>query len=603
MDFLLEVEQEILLAEERLRRHASEAREESAFALQNEDEHAWGLRCQTRGAGQRDSTIAAAPLRGENGIPGRAAAESTLWASGGPAEHNDGLEPKVTDENRYRGAPEREQLIARLLIERELRIAHTGTSDAVGGAGREGCGGARNDGGSSQGGDDGGVYFASDLLAVPADADVGLEGPASSEDGVSGFRHGGGRREVDGGEQTSGAGGHFYYDMYGIDLPRPLPPPMKQHRPQQASLQPPTAPSPPKWWSGTPPPTRTTTSAAAPTSPTRITEDDGSGSPVRRHCQRQAAAAAVHLEQQCTFSPRINDDNHSSSAGRWRQQRQRPPPAPPTPERLAQLARDREAAYSERERLRLEAEAEAQRACTFRPNLCHRREKVGARDAGGGGSSGVGIGGGGDGRLEAVHERLHRAAREREAATAAARHLIQEAELTECTFWPRLVTTGAMPAVAEAAAPQQRRCIGSGGGSSGGGGGQSRAPLHERVWEVQRAKEERRRLLEAEQAEREGSTFQPRINSISVRLAAHAQHAHGAARNNAATASVAAGGAEAETVAERLMREAARAAERLQRRREEVDEEERRRSNYEPQLSSGTRRLVRQRPQLRAPFE
>lgn len=90
-----------------------------------------------------------------------------------------------------------------------------------------------------------------------------------------------------------------------------------------------------------------------------------------------------------------------------------------------ELARNRLGIYSERERQRREMqEEEVTRECTFRPRI--------ATAAAGATNDGDSDGGGG--RTVPFHERLHREAREREAARALAQHHVEAQALRECTF-------------------------------------------------------------------------------------------------------------------------------------------------------------------------
>lgn len=121
-------------------------------------------------------------------------------------------------------------------------------------------------------------------------------------------------------------------------------------------------------------------------------------------------------------------------------------PSPPTPAVLPrhpilncfekELARNRQALYSDRERQRREQQEEAEtKECTFRPNI------VASSAAGWGAAAEAAAEGtgydsdeaGGHRRLP-LHERLHKEAREREAARALAHHHLEKETLRECTF-------------------------------------------------------------------------------------------------------------------------------------------------------------------------
>ncbi|CAN0387555.1 unnamed protein product, partial [Ectocarpus sp. 8 AP-2014] len=90
-----------------------------------------------------------------------------------------------------------------------------------------------------------------------------------------------------------------------------------------------------------------------------------------------------------------------------------------------ELARDRQALYSDRERRRKELQEEAEtKECTFHPNVV-------SSSAAGRGAAGHGSGGAGA-RRPPLHERLHKEAREREAARALAHHHLEKEALREC---------------------------------------------------------------------------------------------------------------------------------------------------------------------------
>lgn len=95
-----------------------------------------------------------------------------------------------------------------------------------------------------------------------------------------------------------------------------------------------------------------------------------------------------------------------------------------------ELARNRQALYSERERRRKELrEEEETKECTFRPKISR------SRAAGWGMEEGARYGADGiEGGRPPLHERLHKEAREREAARALAHHHVEKEALRECTF-------------------------------------------------------------------------------------------------------------------------------------------------------------------------
>ncbi|CAM9186727.1 unnamed protein product, partial [Ectocarpus sp. 12 AP-2014] len=122
-------------------------------------------------------------------------------------------------------------------------------------------------------------------------------------------------------------------------------------------------------------------------------------------------------------------------------------------------------------------------------------------------------------------------------------------------------------------------------------------PLHQRVWEVEREREHKLRLLVADKEEREGATFAPPpMGRVSERLA----------DTRPALAGEGGGGACGEGVgrsATRLQEQAMWARERRRLRVQEHEEAEARMSTFEPSISRGTKSLVRKRPDLQAPFE
>lgn len=122
-----------------------------------------------------------------------------------------------------------------------------------------------------------------------------------------------------------------------------------------------------------------------------------------------------------------------------------PPSQRQLPPKQKELARNRQALYSDRERRRREQQEEAEtKDCTFCPNIAASR----GWGAGAGAGAGAGPEGGGcdsdgaGGRRLPLHERLHKEAREREAARALAHHHLEKEALRECTFQVRVVIGG-----------------------------------------------------------------------------------------------------------------------------------------------------------------
>ena len=116
-----------------------------------------------------------------------------------------------------------------------------------------------------------------------------------------------------------------------------------------------------------------------------------------------------------------------------------PPPQRELPPQKKELARNRQALYSDRERRRRELQEEAEtKECTFRPNIAASSAAGWGAEGGGGGYDSDGAGG----RRLPLHERLHKEAREREAARALAHHHLEQEALRECTFQVCAVTLG-----------------------------------------------------------------------------------------------------------------------------------------------------------------
>ncbi|CBJ29035.1 hypothetical protein Esi_0133_0021 [Ectocarpus siliculosus] len=305
----------------------------------------------------------------------------------------------------------------------------------------------------------------------------------------------------------------------------------------------------------------------------RVEESDRhpTGSANGRFVDEDDAMATARLEDRLAFRPKERENKNRSSL----QQRK---PRAGSERRIKELARDRQALYSDRERRRKELQEEAEtKECTFHPNIVS--SSAARRGAAGHGSGGAGA------RRPPLHERLHKEAREREAARALAHHHLENEALRECTFqargawWggdggrePTLNTTGAVPAA-------------------------DHRPLHQRVWEVEREREHKLRLLVADKEEREGATFAPPpMGRVSERLA----------DTRPAFAGGGGGGACGEGVgrsATRLQEQAMWARERRRLRVQEHEEAEARMSTFEPSISRGTKSLVRKRPDLQAPFE
>eukprot|EP00903_Cladosiphon_okamuranus_P005531 g5509.t1 len=280
--------------------------------------------------------------------------------------------------------------------------------------------------------------------------------------------------------------------------------------------------------------------------------------------------ATARLEDQLDFRPRAKTRSslqETSVQGNGKKKRAS------GERRIEELARDRQVIYSDRERRRRELQEEAEtKECTFRPNIAASSAGGWGGEGGGGGYDSEGAGG----RRLPLHERLHKEAREREAARALAHHHLEKEALRECTFQPTLKAAGSCTggaAVAVARASDQR-------------------PLHQRVWEVEREREHKLRLLLADKEEREGATFAPPpLGRVSERLAT---------RDNAWEGG---GGGGRGRLASRLQEQAMWARERRRLRVQEHEEAEARMSTFEPTISRGTKSLVRKRPELQAPFE
>ncbi|CAM9754008.1 unnamed protein product, partial [Ectocarpus sp. 13 AM-2016] len=270
------------------------------------------------------------------------------------------------------------------------------------------------------------------------------------------------------------------------------------------------------------------------------------------------AMAAARLEDRLAFRPKGRENNNRS----FLQHRK---PRAGSERRIEELARDRQALYSDRERRRKELQEEAEtKECTFRPNIVS--SSAAGRGAAGHGSGGTGA------RRPPLHERLHKEAREKEAARALAHHHLEKEALRECTFQPTVNTTGAVPVA-------------------------DHRPLHQRVWEVEREREHKLRLLAADKEEREGATFAPPpMGRVSERLADTRPAFVGEGGGGACRE----GGGRSAT---RLQEQAMWARERRRLRVQEHEEAEARMSTFEPSISRGTKSLVRKRPDLQAPFE
>ncbi|CAM9729952.1 unnamed protein product [Scytosiphon promiscuus] len=227
----------------------------------------------------------------------------------------------------------------------------------------------------------------------------------------------------------------------------------------------------------------------------------------------------ARLEEQLAFRPSLGASARPSLQQKPRAGNER---------RIEELARDRQALYSDRERQRKE-----------------------------------------------LQERLHREAREREAARALAHHHVEKEALRECTFqvWSNQTKIISLKnASVENALSWKHR---------------TRGPQKARY----RDKEER-----------EGATFAPPpLGRISERLAA--RDSTSTAARGAPGEGGAWGAAEGRRLGTRLQQQAMWARERRRLRVQEHEEAEARVSTFEPVISRGTKSLIRKRPDLQAPFE
>ena len=163
----------------------------------------------------------------------------------------------------------------------------------------------------------------------------------------------------------------------------------------------------------------------------------------------------------------------------------------------ARLASQRVEAYAKRELLRMEAEREKLAECTFAPKI--NPTSAGAKTPAPKGGSGGG--GDGTGRKMAAGERLHADSDRRSEMRERTRVASERWELSNHSFAPHINPTS------EALAAEVT---------------QSR-PIHERIEELQRKKDDNIRALRAKLAEEEDATFAPQINPTSAQLAIAAQ--------------------------------------------------------------------------------
>lgn len=230
--------------------------------------------------------------------------------------------------------------------------------------------------------------------------------------------------------------------------------------------------------------------AAAPATPTGAAGDEGEGGErtgggYGGSYGRGGGGGAA--DGGYTFQPRIN----SKSAKMAEQKRDGP--------LHARLASQQAEAYTKRETARIEMERQKMQDCTFAPTINKTRPKS-ARASVGGGKEGGGKGGGGGedpNRSLPAGERLHRDA-DRKAEMAERKRLASERwAASSHRFAPHINPTSTLIA-SEA----------------------KMAPLHERVEELQRKKEEHLHRTRMQLEDEQDATFKPQINHISAAIAA-----------------------------------------------------------------------------------
>lgn len=238
-------------------------------------------------------------------------------------------------------------------------------------------------------------------------------------------------------------------------------------------------------------------------------------------------------------------------------------------------------------------EHEALAACTFAPNTAAGQDPAAASAPAP--TAGAGTGAGRPPRRSgragaAAAERLHAEATRRRLARERASSEAQAAEANAFSFHP---STNAAAAPAEVTRTE-----------AGVLAGADPRPLHERAFDVQRAREEalRRRRVSAMTSDAE-LTFQPRISKRSAALVASRRGSDAdPSSTGRGVGPGAAGGSTAGDVTSRLFGEGERRRARMDQRRQEVAADEASRLTFEPRVNASSASLVAANPRLQAGF-
>jgi hypothetical protein len=280
----------------------------------------------------------------------------------------------------------------------------------------------------------------------------------------------------------------------------------------------------------------------------------------------EPGGGGAHTEE-TSFQPRINQRSARLAAAR-------------DGTCYSRLSSQRAEAYAKREIQRMEHERDQLAECTFTPKI-NRPQSAGVKQRGGGASSGAGGGTsgakGGENHCRRVSagERLHQEADRRAEMRERTRVASEMWERSSHRFAPHINPTSSM--------------IAAEGGI---------APLHERVEEMQRRKEENLHMIRLKVEEEQQATFAPQINPASAAIATASQQLSRAAMppecgglgglGAASSTSFAGGGG----VVERLSAEAAMSLERRAQREQQRREAEQRQCTFKPQVNELSERIV-----------
>lgn len=282
------------------------------------------------------------------------------------------------------------------------------------------------------------------------------------------------------------------------------------------------------------------------------------------HSTKSKSHKAAEREAHCTFAPQINRhsvqlvEKDADKRGRGLYER---------------LATQKVEAYAKREMLRMEAEHEKLSECTFAPKINSDKSRVG-----GGEGHGVGVSGGGQVKKLPAGERLHADSDRRSEMRERSRVASERWELSNHSFAPYINPTSEILA-AEVTVSR---------------------PIHERVEQLQRKKDDNIRALRLKLTKEEDATFAPQINPTSAQLALATQQ-HGTSAVVPLELSCGFGLSQPSScsfsqrspvASERLAHDAARALERKAQRELQRREAEQQPCTFKPSINPLSERLV-----------